>query len=173
MKEVNVVGLYNTPDRGPEYGKDPGKTRAYMDFVVTSVKPFVDAHYRTLPDRENTAVMGSSMGGLISFLLAWQYPQVFSAAACLSPAFTVGDWLDDVEKYDGPPKPIRIYMDNGGVGMDRERMQPGCERMLDILPKKGFILGENLEWFLDEKAEHNEAAWAARLHRPLLFLFGK
>jgi hypothetical protein len=58
-------------------------------------------------------------------------------------------------------------MDNGGVGLETT-LQPGCDRMLEILPRKGITP----EWFRDEKAEHNEPAWAARLHRPLVFLFG-
>lgn len=173
IEPIIVVGIYNTPERGPEYGQNPVKTRAYMDFVVHKAKPFIDEHYRTEPGRDNTATMGSSMGGLISFLLAWEHPDVFSMAGCLSPAFVVGDWVQQVEAYDGPSKNIRIYMDNGGKGLDKEKLQPGCDRMLEVLSKKEFTLGYNLEWYLDENAEHNEPAWAARVWRPLTFMFGK
>lgn len=173
MQEIIVVGIYNTADRVAEYS-DTKKGRAYMNFVINELKPLIDATYRTLPDRKNTAVMGSSMGGLISFLLVWQHSDIFSMAGCLSPAFT-GPYrsaVNMVKTYDGPDKNIRIYMDNGELGLE-ERLQPGCEAMLAALQNNGFELGENLAWFLDEGAEHSERAWARRVWRPLLFMFGK
>jgi predicted alpha/beta superfamily hydrolase len=174
LQEILVVGIYNTVDRQPEYTDTP-KGRAYMRFVVEKLKPFIDKEYRTLPDRDHTAVMGSSMGGLISFLLVWNYPQVFSQAACLSPAFVDEDInvnaVPVVEDYQGISKKIRIYMDNGGVGLD-SHLQPGCEAMLRALQANGFKMGENLEWYRDPEAEHNERAWSKRVWRPLLFMYG-
>jgi predicted alpha/beta superfamily hydrolase len=172
LQEIIVVGIWNTEDRREEYS-DTVKGRAYMRFIVEKLKPFIDREYLTLPEREHTAVMGSSMGGLISFLLVWSYPQVFSQAACLSPAFVYRD-VDatlSVESYTGLDKHIRIYMDNGGVGLD-DQLQPGCEKMLQALQAKGFRLGENLDWYRDPAAEHSERAWSKRVWRPLMFLFG-
>jgi predicted alpha/beta superfamily hydrolase len=172
LQEVIVVGIYNTDDRNEEYS-DTTKGRAYMKFLVEDLKPFIDSAYRTLPTREHTAVMGSSLGGLISFLLVWNYPSVFSQAACLSPAFVIQD-IDVVrlvQEYSGPDKHIRIYMDNGGVGLEQQ-LQPGCDKMLTALQARGFKLGENLEWFRDSDAEHSERAWSKRAWRPLLFMFG-
>ncbi|MBU0676670.1 MAG: effector binding domain-containing protein [Verrucomicrobia bacterium] len=168
MKEIIVVGATCTADRSDEYGyTDKGKL--YRRFMVETLKPFIDETYRTLPDRENTAIAGSSMGGIASFLLAWEYPDVFSKAGCFSPAF----WLDfdAVEKSEWPKQPARIYIDNGGQGIER-RLQPGCDLMLDVLRKKGFVLGDNLVWFQNPEAEHNEAAWAERAWRALLYFFG-
>lgn len=174
MQEIVVVGIYNTVDRGPEYS-DSVKGHAYMRFIVEKLKPFIDKEYRTMPEREHTAVMGSSMGGLISFLLVWNYPQVFSQAACLSPAFVDKDInanvVPAVENDSGGSKKIRIYMDNGGVGLD-SHLQPGCDAMLRALQAHGFKMGENLEWYSDPEAEHNERAWSKRVWRPLLFMFG-
>jgi predicted alpha/beta superfamily hydrolase len=172
MQEILIVGIYNTPDRGQDYSDSP-KGHAYMKFIVGKLKPFIDKEYRTLPGREYAAVMGSSMGGLISFLLVWNYPQVFSQAACLSPAFVHRDInvVSLVEKHAGPSKNIRIYMDNGGVGLD-EQLQPGCDAMLSALQAHGFRIGDNLEWYRDPEAEHNERAWSRRVWRPLLFLYG-
>jgi predicted alpha/beta superfamily hydrolase len=174
MQEIIIVAIYNTPDRRDDYSDTP-KGRAYMRFIVEKLKPFIDQQYRTLPDRKHTAVMGSSMGGLISFLLVWNYPQVFSQAACLSPVFDHRDISVNavplVETYVGPSKKIRIYMDNGVVGLD-EQLQPGCDAMLRALQAHGFKLGRNLEWYRDPDAEHNERAWAKRVWRPLLFMYG-
>lgn len=152
-----------------EYGDSP-QGAAYRAYVVDVVKPLVDAAYRTKPEAANTAVMGSSMGGCVSFLLAWERPDVFSRAACLSPAF-FKPVLERVRRHRGEPKPIRLYLDNGEVGLEK-KLQKGCDRMLSLLPARGFRLGENLEWYLDAGAEHNEDAWAARVWRPLVFMFG-
>ena len=62
-------------------------------------------------------------------------------------------------------------MDNGGLGLEK-KLQPGCEEMLELLEKQGFVRGDNLIWFRDKKAEHNEAAWAKRVRKPLLFMYG-
>jgi predicted alpha/beta superfamily hydrolase len=172
LQEIVVVGIWNTEDRREEYSETT-KGHAYMRFIVEKLKPFIDQEYRTQAEREHTAVMGSSMGGLISFLLAWNYPQVFSQAECLSPAFVYRD-VDAtkiVESFDGTDKRIRIYMDNGGIGLEAQ-LQPGCEKMLRVLQAKGFQLGKNLEWFQDPAAEHSERAWSQRVWRPLLFMFG-
>lgn len=155
--------------RFEEYSDSP-EGRAYRDYVVNVVKPLIDRTYRTRPEREHTAVMGSSMGGCVSFLLAWEHPEVFSAAGCLSPAFFTGE-EKRVRAYRGERKPIRLYLDNGEVGLEK-KLQKGIDRMLALLPKKGFQEGRDYRWFLDPGAEHNENAWAARVWRPLEFLFG-
>ena len=172
MQDIIVVGIYNTTDRGQEYSDTP-KGHAYMRFVVETLKPFIDSEYRTLPDRQHTAVIGSSLGGLVSFLLTWNYPQIFSQAACLSPAFVFRNInaVALVENYHGESKKIRIYMDDGGVGLDNQLL-PGCEAMLRALQANGFTMGENLEWYHDPEAEHSERSWSKRVWRPLLFMYG-
>jgi len=170
LKEIIVVGIYNTPDRSDEYD-DSRLGNSYMKFIIQTVKPLIDSSYRTLPDRNNSSTMGSSMGGLISFLLVWNHPEIFSQAGCVSPAFRE-PIIRSVEKFTGTDKNIRIYMDNGGVGLETQ-LQPGCENMLKALQKIGFAPGRNLEWFNDKTAEHNERAWAKRVWRPLTFMYGK
>lgn len=171
MQEVIIVALTNSPDRTEEYS-DSQKGKAYAEFLVKHVKPFIDSVYRTLPDREHTGVMGSSMGGLISFLVAWWYPDVFSMAGCLSPAFSFDDskLIADVQEDKGPKKKIRLYIDNGTQGLERI-LQKGVDEMLEVLPKVGYEKDKDFVVFIDEGAVHNEVAWAHRLWRPLLFLF--
>ena len=67
----------------------------YLKFLVEELKPFVDKTYRTHPDRANTLVMGSSMGGMISAYAIAEYPDVFGGAACLSTDWTIGDGARD------------------------------------------------------------------------------
>lgn len=170
-----VVGIKNTPDRLEEYAPTE-KGYAYMRFVIEVVKPMVDERYRTRPTREHTAVMGSSLGGLASFMLAWCHPEVFSKAGCLSPVFLNREELNVdvcawVEQYTDPKKDIRLYIDNGGLGLE-QRLMEGCDRMVALLEQSGYQHGNDLAWFLDADAHHTESAWAARLWRPLTFLFG-
>lgn len=171
IDEIIIVGIYNTKERGNEYNKSTlGK--AYIKFLMEELKPFIDRTYRTLPDRENTAVGGSSSGGLISFIIAWNYSDVFSKVACISPAFKISDidFVTPVKNYSGAKKDIKIYIDNGGIGLE-EKLQPGIDEMLEVLNQKGFVENKDLLFVKDVTAEHNESAWAKRVYRFLEFLF--
>lgn len=172
MEEIIVVGIYNTPDRSPEYS-DTERGRAYASFVVRVAKPMIDSLYRTRPGRTSTAVMGSSMGGLISFLFLWWHPDVFSMAGCFSSAFMVDDdrILREVESAKTLPSDIRLYLDCGTAGLDGS-LEPGYARMGELLRDRGLVEGKTLLAFLDRGAEHNEQAWASRVWRPLKFFFG-
>lgn len=173
MEEIIIVGIYNSPDRAPEYS-DSELGRGYIDFVANELKPMIDQTYRTKPEAKNTAIMGSSMGGLSSFLFVWKRPDIFSKAGCLSSAFL---WEDDkilkeVKAYAGAKKLIRVYLDDGSEGLEA-RLKPGYDEMVRLLQAKGYKRGVDLEYFYDEGAVHNESAWAKRIWRPLLFMFGK
>jgi pimeloyl-ACP methyl ester carboxylesterase len=169
MDEIIMVGIYNTPERSNEYNVSEAGL-AYLDFVVDRLKPYIDSTYRTLATRDHTAVMGSSSGGTISFLALWKYPHVFSRAACISPYFPPG-LPDRVEQEDWETFGLYLYIDNGDDMLD-SRLQQGVDRMLPVLRNRGFRDDSTLVWFKAEGAAHNEAAWARRAWRPLLFMFG-
>ncbi len=168
IKEIIVVGNYCTADRSEEYS-DGEKGRLYQNFMVNVLKPFIDSNYRTLSGREHTSVMGSSMGGIASFLLIWHYPEIYSMAGCFSPAFWI-NW-DELKKSDWPKLPLKIYIDNGGIGLE-QKLQPGCDVMLEVLQKKGFEFKKNLIWVRDLNAGHSEEEWAKRAWMPILFMYG-
>ncbi len=172
IEPVIVVGIYNTADRKKEYAPGDLGTR-YMDFVVGTVKPFIDSIYRTLPGPLFTGTGGSSQGGLIAFMLLWEYPDVFSMAACLSPAFRFDtvDYISFVRSTSGPDNNIRIYFDNGGMGLD-SLLQPQLAEMVDALTGKGFQLGKQLFVFIDPDGQHSEIYWAERFWRPLKIFWG-
>jgi len=131
--ELIVVGIDNGAEKRmtelnpwdhPRFGQ--GEGRQYMDFIVQVLKPMVDAKYRTLPGRESTGVMGSSMGGLISLYAIPQYPQVFSKAGIFSPAYWPGMAVFEMTAKQRPAADARLalYM-GGGEGdavTDYERM---------------------------------------------------
>ncbi len=173
---VIVVGIYNTSDRMKEY--TPGdKGTAYMDFVVKTVKPLIDSIYRTQPDRKHTIVGGSSAGGIISFMLVWEHPDVFSKAICMSPAFkslSLGGWdyARVVQTSNGKKKDVFFYIDNGGIGLDSQ-LQPGIDEMLTTLKAKGYKEGKDFVFVRDPGAKHFEADWAKRFPNALMLVLGR
>lgn len=173
IEPIIIVGLYNTSNRRKEYSEnDTGY--AYINFLIDDVKPLIDHKYRTKSDRQNTAVAGSSMGGLISFMIAWERPDVFSKAACLSPALKIRnyDYVDNVFEYKGEKKNLLLYVDNGSVGLE-DSLQTGIDEMLLNLRQKGFIENKDYIWFKDYDAKHIENAWAKRSWRFLELFFAK
>jgi enterochelin esterase-like enzyme len=174
IEEFIAVAVYCNPDvRAKEYSDDPDLGEKYQDFLCCQLKPSIDSTYRTKEDAENTAIMGASMGGLISFIMAWEYPDVFSKAACMSPAFKIRrtgigvDYVEDVQKISSI-RDIELYIDNGTLDLEAE-LQPGIDEMLQTLDARN----QEYVWYLDEGAAHNERAWSARAWRPLLQFFGK
>lgn len=165
-----VVGIYNTDDRMQEY--IPGeKGTHYMNFIINRLKPYIDSTYRTIPDRESTFVGGASAGGTISFMLAWEHPEIFSKAICMSPALKVGgryeiDYVKEVMPYKEFKKDLVLYLDNGGQGVDT-LLQPGIDEMLVELAKKGFVENQDMFWIKDSTAQHHESAWSKRLPKAL------
>ena len=167
LEEIIIVGIYNTPDRLEEYS-DSEKGNKYLKFIIDELMPFINSNYRTKTTNTDTAIMGSSMGGLISLLAVWKYPDVFGKAACLSSSFYYDDEkaIKMVRDYKGEKKKIKIYIDHGEDGL------PRGQKMFCALGEKGFIIGTDIDYFYAPGAEHTENAWAGRLERPLLFLFG-
>ena len=110
-KETIVVAIDNgaekrlneySPYDMDKYGKGEGD--AYVDFLVQTLKPYIDKHYRTLKDEKNTFIAGSSMGGLISFYAILKYPKVFGGAGVFSPAF----WITPQLKHIDPGKAKKV-----------------------------------------------------------------
>lgn len=165
IEEAIVVGIFPN-DRMTEYTQ-PGY-EDYGRFLVEALKPLIDAKYRTLPGPTTTAVMGSSLGGVVSFYLGWQRPDVFSKIACLSSTFDYRDNL--LERISAEPKrKIRIYLDSGWPGDNYE----ATRSMRDRLIWKGYRPGSELFYLAFPEAKHDENAWAARSPIPFQFLFGK
>jgi len=173
INEIIVVGIYNNKDRLEEYNYFNEKGKKYSNFILNELKPQLDETYRTDPSASSTALMGSSMGGLISFQLFWNLPHVFGKAACLSNSF----WIDDgeifkmVEKMDTSLLvKNKLYVD---CGTEEKELLPDFIKMIEILERKNFRLDDNLFHYLDIGSHHSERDWANRLHIPLLYLFGK
>jgi predicted alpha/beta superfamily hydrolase len=171
--EPIVVGIHNTPARLAEYspvsdtrlgGGDGGK---YSRFVIDTLKPRIDASYRTKRDRESTVVAGSSMGGLIALFLFFRRPSPFGRAAVFSPSIwfagrAILDFISDAGQTRG-----RIYLDTGTAeGAATLRNVRALRRLLRT---KGY--GKDaLRYVEADGHQHREADWAWRLPQALEFL---
>ena len=155
------------PWNNPEYGQGQGEQ--YMAFVVQVLKPWIDQHYRTRPDVRHTAIMGSSMGGLISSYAIAHYPAVFGAAGVFSPAYWLAPQVYADSEAHPPARTARIYFYAGGS--EDESMVPGMKRMVALLQQAG-LPRRNLEVVINPVGRHNEAAWRAEFPRAVAWLFG-
>jgi predicted alpha/beta superfamily hydrolase len=193
VRDAIVVGVWNSPKRVQEYMPQravqgvkklaiPGRdvkaadiiSDRYLSFLVTELKPFIDATYRTLPDRASTSVMGSSMGGLISQYAMSKYPEVFGGAGCVSTHWPAGDGiaLDDFAAHLPDPATHRYWFDFGTATLDSS-YEPYQQRADEILRKAGYVEGRNWITKKFEGAEHSEKAWRLRVDQPLVFLLGR
>lgn len=173
--EAIVVGIPNmghrrlseySPFDHPEFG--PGRGDLYLEFLIDTVKPLIDERYLTLPDREHTGIVGSSMGGLISLYAFFRHPDVFGFAGVLSPSLWVTEEATFAFIERAPFSPGRLYLDVGT--REGERHVLSAQRMRDLLEAKGYRQGHDLLWVEDEIGHHHEAAWARRFQMALPFL---
>ncbi|MBN1660379.1 MAG: alpha/beta hydrolase [Anaerolineae bacterium] len=143
----------------------------YLRFIVEEVKPFVDTNYRTLPEREHTFVMGSSMGGLISLYAVCEYPGVFRGAGCLSTHWPAGDGIviDYLRRALPAPGSHRFYFDFGTETLDAE-YEPYQHEADAVMRAAGYREGVDWITLKFQGAEHSERAWRERVHIPFFFL---
>ncbi len=182
MPPVIVVGVWCTDQRAWEYSPWHLGTN-YAKFLIEELMPQVNQKFRTRTGPEHTATMGSSMGGLIAFWLCWKHPEVFGSAGCLSTGFKWNGQMGEKGREEPPliereiaanapvPHGIRLYFDYGTRGIDAT-FEPEQKRVDAWLTAQGLKEGEDFVVRKFPGAEHNEAAWRARLDEPLVFLFG-
>lgn len=180
LPPVIVVGVWCTDQRLKEYSPWHLGTN-YARFLIEELMPRVNREFRTRTGPEHTAVMGSSMGGLISFWLCWRHPEVFGRAGCLSSSF---GWHGQMTGQPAPEpyieralaagpamrKGVRIYMDYGSGTPDGEDAALQ-ERVAAWLGSQGLQSGKDYTLRVFPGAQHTEAAWRTRLDTPLAFLY--
>jgi alpha-glucosidase len=175
--ELIVVGIDNggekrmqelSPWGNPKFGTAEG--RQYMDFIVNVVKPMIDKQYRTKPDRSNTAIMGSSMGGLISHYAILQYPDIFSKAGLFSPSYWFSNAAFELAKNTPPRKDARLYLMTGAK--EGGPMATDTVHMAEDFVKMGHP-PENLSVRIPEEGKHNEQFWRSEFRQAVLWLFQK
>ena len=144
-----------------EHGRIKGKGSVYMNWLVNTLKPYIDENYRTLPDRMNTIIAGSSMGGLIALYAVWTYNLVFQRAACLSPSLWVspGRVLEMVARAH-IRRDTTVYMDYGALEIFNHAANE--EAMIStahlLLTKR-----VNLAMRVVPGGTHSEASWEKQI----------
>ncbi len=202
VPRVIVVAIVPN-DREYEYSHTSGQpdsaccgVEQYTAYVADRVRGFVDDHYNTRVDRESTAIIGSSRGGLAAFYLANRRPEVFGRAGCLSSSFWFG--LDPVYGGEFPGGPLaasalvqtltdvladprvrpRLWIDWGLVrtggfhneGIEAAATARGSE-MVELLGASYGYQADELRWFEDPIGEHDELSWARRFPDVMKALF--
>lgn len=155
-----IVGIDNSEYRTTEYnaydndrfGKGEGKQ--YVDFIVETLKPFIDKKYRTFKDPSNTIIAGSSLGGLISYYAALNYPKVFGKCGVFSPAFWIAPEIDTLTMDKGRSVTGKIFFYIGEK--EGKRYVDDMESLID---KLATISDVDIYKVIDEEGQHNEAAW--------------
>ncbi|WP_298153215.1 alpha/beta hydrolase-fold protein [Flavobacterium sp.] len=173
--------LYALEWNGTKLFSGPVSSDAYLKFIVSELKPFIDKNFSVYPDQKHTFIAGSSMGGLISMYAVCEYPNIFGGAACLST-----HWPGTFEKNNNPipaaffnylknhlPNPAsnRFYFDYGDQTLDA--LYPPLQAKADeVMKLNGF---NEVNWITKyyPGADHSENSWQKRFEIPLVFLLGK
>ena len=210
IREVIVVGIWNTEFRHSEYfpqkpfeslpvsfqdsllthGKRNPETAlfkkevcsdAYLAFIVQELKPYVDKTYATHPEKENTFIAGSSMGGLISMYAICEYPEVFEGAGCLSTHWVgIFDTLNNpipqqfasyLDQHLPSPDDHRIYFDYGTETLDA--LYEPYQLLVDSIMQQGGYDSGNWKTVKFPGENHSEWAWNRRFSIPLQFLLSQ
>lgn len=200
--EAIVVGIPNQgKERVNEYSpyRDPylggGRGNDYLDYIVQTVKPLIDHSFRTLPGRQQTGLMGSSMGGLISLYGFFRHPTIFGFAGVMSPSlwFARGAIFETMET--AAYHPGKLYLDAGTRELETHathhnhssnghhdhyhsairsrRYYASVRRLKRILVRKGYRPVHDILHVEEKWANHSEAAWGRRLPLALRFFLNE
>lgn len=165
---IIVIALDNTADRTNEYTPN-NKGKLYLDFIVQKLKPAVDSYFKTQPGPAHTAIVGSSLGGLISLYAGFYYPKTFGLIGALSPSVWWNQKSVLQVAQSAPELPLKIYIDSGTIGGE----EPDNVRALaTILKQRHYSPGKDLQLIIQQGADHSERFWAMRFPETLKFLFG-
>ncbi|HEB60662.1 MAG TPA: hypothetical protein ENJ06_02455 [Phycisphaeraceae bacterium] len=170
IEPIIIVAVDNSPDRFAEYvprfSRDHIVNDNYNLFLTGELKPWVDSHFRTLPDPAHTAILGSSLGGIASLIAGLDYSDTYGIVGAMSPSLWTGTTMRRLLRGELPGS-VRLYLDAGDSN-------DGAEAVFflrDELLRRGRVLNNDLAFELGCQQRHNEAAWHARLPRFLRFAF--
>ncbi len=180
IEPIIMVGIDNvgagrineyTPVQAVEQGALVGGDAAkYAQFLFDEVKPFVDRTYRTKPDRDHTAVCGSSLGGLVSLEIGRTHADLVSRIACVSTSLWWADeWM--LQQDLSALKTVKVWSDMGTKERASPEQTQANLRQARALAEKLKTLSVENEYYEAPDATHNEQSWAARADRILLYLF--
>ena len=155
-----VIGIDSGLQRVTEYNPynnetfGEGEGDKYTDFIISTLKPFIDCHYNTLPSKENTIIAGSSMGGLITYYAMLRHPDVFGKAGIFSPAFWAAPAIKGLTDSLAQRLNGKLFFYVGGL--EGENYLDDCR---DIAEKVGARSGTMIYYINDPVGNHGWQAW--------------
>jgi predicted alpha/beta superfamily hydrolase len=166
---ANRIGEY-TPTTDAQYGGGDGD--AYLRMLVEELKPKVDTELRTRPNREDTVLIGSSLGGLISSYAGLRKASTFGVIGAMSPSV----WWDNrtllgLIAGTTTPRPLRVYVDSGDSGPSNDGVTDTAA-LAAAYRSLGYVDATTLKYVVQPGATHTESAWASRLPAAFEFLLG-
>jgi predicted alpha/beta superfamily hydrolase len=171
-----VVAVYHAEnDRVTEQTPWPNSEKVggdgvkFAQFFVKDLKPYIDKHYRTLPGRENTTIIGSSLGGLMALFMALEYPEIFGKAAVFSPSL----WWSEKSFEQMIKLKKKHYQKIFLLGGEKESetMVGNLERAEQLLKTAGYDENELIIKVAPD-GRHSEWFWAREFPDALTWLFG-
>lgn len=171
----NRAAEYILDDAHPNWTpKDThGYGMIYAQYIINKVKPLVDKYFKTIPNKENTAFGGSSMGGLCSFDIVSLFPDVFSFSLSFSPAFFVlnsKQYQKEVKNRLFKINEQKFFFFTGKQDLDA-RIFPGTIKMFNYMKSIGYD-DEHVALVVDEKMGHHESSWSAYFEQAAIFWQG-
>jgi len=175
---VIVVGIDNggaerinelTPWANETYGGGDGDK--YVNFIIETLKPYIDQNFRTLPDRQNTTIWGSSLGGLISLYAILKYPETFGKAGVFSPSLWFNDRIYSLAAISDISYKNKIYFLAGGKEGDGS-VVPNCQRLIDTLKDNNYYM-DSIEYKAVPSGTHSESFWSSEFSDAFKWLFSK
>lgn len=154
-----------TPFKNEKYGG--GNADNYLDFIVKTLKPYIDKNYRTKPKAKNTTIMGSSLGGLVSYYAILKYPEVFGKAGVFSPAFWFSNDIYTLTEQTPKIKTKIYFLCGDKESDDMVKDMTKMERLLDT--KRCYCLHLTKSKIV-KGGEHNEKLWRDGFVKAFLWL---
>lgn len=155
-----------TPWKHKKYGG--GKGAVYIDFIKNILKPYIDSNYKTKIKPKHTALIGSSLGGLISYYGGLKYPKTFGKIGALSTSFWFSNKVKNFTKEYGNLKCQKMYLLVGGK--EGEEMETDSEKMKQLLLETGYKK-KNLTLKINPEGKHNEAFWSSEFTNVINWLY--
>lgn len=134
----------------------------FAKWIVEELKPYIDEHFLTLSDREHTAFGGSSMGGLFSFDIVTQYPEIFGFSLSFSPAFcchSVHSYMKEISKRNIETNSFKLFFYTGGLDPLEQRILKGTVEVYLKIKSYKFD-DDHLQLMADSRQRHHEYAWS-------------
>jgi predicted alpha/beta superfamily hydrolase len=170
-----IVGIENggekrieeyTPWKHEKYGG--GKGDIYINFLVNQLKPYIDKNYRTKPTANQTAIIGSSLGGLISFYGGLKHPEIFGKIGALSTSFWFSNKIINFAKENGKQTNTKLFLLVGEK--EGNTMVSDTQSMEKLLLETGFSK-KNIKTKIVANGKHTESFWKAEFLEVITFLY--